>query len=216
MKCTHIIVQAGGKGTRMEHLTRNKPKALVPVNNLPMIFHLFRKYPDKKFVVIGDYKHEVLEKYLAAFADVDYETVCASGSKGTCGGLSAALDKLPENEPFMLIWCDLILNEDFSVDELPNGNYVGLSLGYECRWKYENGVFSEERSSTCGVTGMFLFENKAVIKDVRIFVNTINKAIDTMRLAGIDAKTDRKDTENFIEYTIRIPKKQMTDADKSA
>lgn len=166
MKCTHIIVQAGGKGTRMEHLTRNKPKALVPVNNLPMIFHLFRKYPDKKFVVIGDYKHEVLEKYLAAFADVDYETVCASGSKGTCGGLSAALDKLPENEPFMLIWCDLILNEDFSVDELPDGNYVGLSLGYECRWKYENGVFSEERSSTCGVTGMFLFENKAVIKDV--------------------------------------------------
>lgn len=44
----YIIVQAGGKGTRMEHLTANKPKALVPVNNLPMLFHLFRKYPDKK------------------------------------------------------------------------------------------------------------------------------------------------------------------------
>lgn len=26
----YIIVQAGGKGTRMETLTRNKPKALVP------------------------------------------------------------------------------------------------------------------------------------------------------------------------------------------
>ena len=58
--------------------------------------------------------------------------------------------------------------------------------------------------------------SKAVIKDVRIFVNTINKAIDTMRLAGIDAKADKKDNENFIEYTIRIPKKQVTDADKSA
>lgn len=49
--------------------------------------------------------------------------------------------------------------------------------------------------------------SKAVIKDVRIFVNTINKAIDTMRLAGIDAQSDKTDTDNFIEYTIRIPKK---------
>ena len=44
MKTDYIIVQAGGKGKRMEHLTQNKPKALVPVNNLPMLFHLFQKY----------------------------------------------------------------------------------------------------------------------------------------------------------------------------
>ena len=58
--------------------------------------------------------------------------------------------------------------------------------------------------------------SKAVIKDVRIFVNTINKAIDTMRLAGINAQSDKTDTDNFIEYTIRIPKKQITDEEKSA
>lgn len=58
--------------------------------------------------------------------------------------------------------------------------------------------------------------SKAVIKDVRIFVNTINKAIDTMRLAGIDVQSDKTDTDNFIEYTIRIPKKQITDEEKSA
>ena len=38
----YIIVQAGGKGTRLGRLTQNKPKALVPVENLPMLFHLFR------------------------------------------------------------------------------------------------------------------------------------------------------------------------------
>ena len=75
----YIIVQAGGKGTRMEALTRNKPKALVPIDNLPMIMHLFRKYPERKFIVIGDYKYDVLEKYLNAFADVDFQMVCASG-----------------------------------------------------------------------------------------------------------------------------------------
>ena len=52
----YIIIQAGGKGTRLGYLTKNKPKALVPVENLPMIFHLFRKYPEKKFIIIADYK----------------------------------------------------------------------------------------------------------------------------------------------------------------
>lgn len=58
---------------------------------------------------------------------------------------------------------------------------------------------------------------KVVIKDVRIFVNTINKAIDTMRLAGIDAQSNKTDSESFIEYTIRIPKTQISsDKDKTA
>ena len=68
MDLKYIVVQAGGKGSRMERLTRNKPKALVPVNNLPMIFHLFKKFSDKKFIVIGDYKFDVLKKYLYIFA----------------------------------------------------------------------------------------------------------------------------------------------------
>lgn len=59
-------------------------------------------------------------------------------------------------------------------------------------------------------------KSKAVIKDIRIFVNTINKAIDTMRLAGIKAETSKSDHDNFIEYTIRISKTQRPSADKSA
>lgn len=82
MNPEYIVVQAGGKGSRMQSLTRNKPKALVPVDNLPMIFHLFKKYSKKKFIIIGDYKYDVLEKYLAAFADVDYTMVCAAAGGG--------------------------------------------------------------------------------------------------------------------------------------
>lgn len=57
---------------------------------------------------------------------------------------------------------------------------------------------------------------KAVIKDFRIFVNTINKAVNTMRMAGIQAQTNQTDNDNFIEYTIRIPKSQVMKPDKSA
>ena len=49
-------------------------------------------------------------------------------------------------------------------------------------------------------------ERKLAIKDVRSFVNTINKAVDTMRLSGINAVSKRSETEDYIEYTVKIPK----------
>ncbi len=49
-------------------------------------------------------------------------------------------------------------------------------------------------------------EKKVVVKDVRIFVNTINKAVDTMRLSGINATSSKNETDEYIEYTVKIPK----------
>lgn len=45
-----------------------------------------------------------------------------------------------------------------------------------------------------------------VIKDLRIFMNTINKAIDTMNLSGIQAEREQRETDDYIEYMVRIPK----------
>lgn len=39
-----IIIQPSGKGIRLKALTRDKPKCLVPINNLPIIFDLFQKF----------------------------------------------------------------------------------------------------------------------------------------------------------------------------
>ena len=49
-------------------------------------------------------------------------------------------------------------------------------------------------------------ECKVVVKDVRIFVNTINKALDTMRMSGINATSSKNETDEYIEYNVRIPK----------
>lgn len=165
MSVNYIVVQAGGKGTRMERLTRNKPKALVPVNNLPMIMHLFRKYPDKKFIIIGDYKYDVLEKYLKTFAEVDYQMVCAAGKSGTCAGMGEAVSLIPDGEKFMIIWCDLVLPEDYEMPESDH-NIIGISKDFPCRWKYEDGSFVEERSTEHGVAGHFIFTDKSYLTDV--------------------------------------------------
>lgn len=44
------------------------------------------------------------------------------------------------------------------------------------------------------------------LKDIKIFINTINHAVDTMRNAGIKAVSEENETSDYIEYVIRIPK----------
>lgn len=44
-----------------------------------------------------------------------------------------------------------------------------------------------------------------ILRDVKLFVNTINKAIEVMRLSGVDANSKKTQTENEITYTITIP-----------
>ena len=170
----YIIVQAGGKGTRLKHLTQNKPKALVPVGNLPMLFYLFGRYPDKRFVIIADYKKEVMHEYLEAFAAVKYQIVDAGGT-GTCAGIRQAVDLIPDGEPFMLVWSDLILPADLKMPEEYDDSginttlqkdYIGISQTFPCRWSYRDGQFIEESSMEYGVAGFFLFTEKAKIADV--------------------------------------------------
>ncbi|MBQ7940253.1 MAG: ParB/RepB/Spo0J family partition protein [Clostridia bacterium] len=48
---------------------------------------------------------------------------------------------------------------------------------------------------------------KWVIRDVRLFFNSIHHAVDVMRQAGIAAETSRRETEDTTEILIRIPKK---------
>lgn len=165
MDFNYILVQAGGRGSRMEILTRNKPKALVPVNNLPMIFHLFRKYPDKKFIIIGDYKIDVLTRYLKEFAEVDYKIICSTGKIGTCAGISEALTNIPDGEKFLFIWCDLILGKDHQIPDTDK-NIIGISKDFSCRWSYRDGKFFEERSSEHGVAGYFVFQNKSFLQNI--------------------------------------------------
>ena len=47
---------------------------------------------------------------------------------------------------------------------------------------------------------------KRTFKDIRIFNNTIKQAVDMMRRSGLAAKANKKENDDFIQYTIIIPK----------
>ncbi len=45
-----------------------------------------------------------------------------------------------------------------------------------------------------------------LVRDVRVFFNTVNHAVDIMKKSGISAESSRRETEEYIECVVRIPK----------
>lgn len=47
---------------------------------------------------------------------------------------------------------------------------------------------------------------KKIFKDMRLYLNTIRSAVNTIRDAGLDADISENDYEEYLEVTIRLPK----------
>ena len=50
------------------------------------------------------------------------------------------------------------------------------------------------------------------VKDVRLFLNTINKAVGVMNAAGIAAEFNKVQTGDFVEFKIKVPMESATKA----
>lgn len=153
----YVLVQAGGRGSRLRHHTWNKPKCLVSVHGKPILYHLFHKFPHAKFIVIGDYLYDQLEKYLKVNPpNVDYQLIQVK-EKGTAAGINKALKLIPANEPLLLTWSDLIIHSmpEWSQNNLP---VVYTTSAFTCRWTLSNdGFLHEKPGSNNGIPGLFYF-----------------------------------------------------------
>lgn len=49
-------------------------------------------------------------------------------------------------------------------------------------------------------------KNRFVIKDIRIFENTVSRAVSTMRSSGVNAVSLINESDDYIEFTVKIPK----------
>ncbi len=152
----HIIVQAGGRGSRLRHHTWNKPKCLVSVRGKPLLYHLFDRFPDAHFHIIGDYAFEQLEKYLQTNPPVPTYTLLKSSDKGTCSGIAQALKNVPEDSELILTWSDLIIG---SLPEFPKVDVpvVCTTKSFTCRWTYQDKNCLKEKPGSVGIPGIFYF-----------------------------------------------------------
>lgn len=114
--------------------------------------------------------------------------------------------RLPEDIREKMISADLterharalLRIEDLNKLHAATDTVIKRSLNVAQTEKLVNAILDDETAHKPHVIKLF--------KDVRIFVNTINHAVDTMREAGIRAESLRTETQDSIEFTVRIPK----------
>ena len=110
-----VVINAGGKGTRLDPFTRVLPKPLIPVGDTPIIEHIIKEYQSyncSEFHVIVNYKKELMKAY---FADNDnkYNITWYDEDKplGTGGGISLLRGVLKET--FFFANCDVLLTANY-------------------------------------------------------------------------------------------------------
>ena len=110
-----VVINAGGRGTRLDPFTRVLPKPLIPVGELPIIEHImkeFQSYSCDAFHIIVNYKRELLKAYFAE-NETQYNITWYDEAKplGTGGGLSLLRDKLEGT--FFFTNCDNLLRANY-------------------------------------------------------------------------------------------------------
>ena len=110
-----VVINAGGRGTRLDPFTRVLPKPLIPVGDLPIIEHIMKEYKTyscDEFHIIVNYKKDLMKAY---FADNDnhYNITWYDEEKplGTGGGLSFLRGKF--SDTFFFANCDALLTANY-------------------------------------------------------------------------------------------------------
>ena len=159
----NVIVQAGGRGSRLRHHTWNKPKCLVSVRGKPILYHLFDHFAGAKFWIIGDYLHEQLERYLEVNPPgVEYQLLQAH-EKGTAAGVSSALAQINPDASVVLTWSDLIIG---SLPAWPNTDLpvVCTTSSFTCRWTVaDDGHLHEKPAARNGIVGLFYLPKASLL-----------------------------------------------------
>jgi GTP:adenosylcobinamide-phosphate guanylyltransferase len=153
----YVIVQAGGRGSRLRHHTWNKPKCLVSINGKPILYYLFDRFPEANFIIIGDYLFDVLEKYLSVNKPNIKYTLILSKENGTASGIADALSLVPANAPTLITWSDLIF---YNLPTWPESDIpiICTTSSFTCRWSLSNDCRLEEvATDQNGIPGLFYF-----------------------------------------------------------
>lgn len=150
-----VLIAAAGKGTRMLHLTRNKPKHLIKVENKPFLVHLLNNILEAGYsdiVIVVGYKGEAikqcLENYKVKATIINQFEILGEKEYGTLCPIKCAEETIGK-ENFLAVYGDNYYSvedlKSFNIDD--EYNYVG-GLVHQNPSKYgvlisDNGFLKE-------------------------------------------------------------------------
>ena len=110
-----VVIMAGGKGTRMEPFTKVLPKPLIPIGDktiLECIIDEFDKYGVNRYLLILNYKREMIEAYFNGIEKLyDLEYLREKDFYGTAGSLTLVKGKVFND--VIVSNCDNIVKADY-------------------------------------------------------------------------------------------------------
>lgn len=131
-----VVINAGGKGSRLDPFTRVLPKPLIPVGDIPIIELIMKEYQNyncNDFHIIVNYKRDLMKAYFHD-SDNQYNITWYDEEKplGTGGGLSLLRGKFKST--FFFANCDALLTANYESMvkfHKENGNVITMVCAYK-------------------------------------------------------------------------------------
>lgn len=128
-----VVLLAGGKGTRITEESRNRPKPMIEIGDMPILWHIMKSYSHygfNEFIICAGYKQHMIKDYFSDYflhnADVTFDftngkndicvhrkkiepwevTIADTGTETMTGGRVKRVRDYIGNETFMLTYGD--------------------------------------------------------------------------------------------------------------
>lgn len=137
-----LVILAGGFGTRISEESHLKPKPMIEIGEMPILWHIMKEYAVygiKEFIICAGYKQHVIKEWFADYfihtSDITFDfskgnemivhskhaedwkvTVVDTGLKTQTGGRIKRVQDYVGDETFMVTYGDAVGNVD--IDEL--------------------------------------------------------------------------------------------------
>jgi len=138
-----VVILAGGLGTRISEESQFKPKPMIELGGMPILWHIMKLYSHygyNEFIICAGYKQHVIKEYFANYflhtSDITYDftngrseeiihqshvepwkvTMVDTGLNTMTGGRVKCVQKYVGDEPFMLTYGDGVC--DVNISEL--------------------------------------------------------------------------------------------------
>ncbi len=135
-----VVILAGGFGTRISEESQYKPKPMIEIGGMPILWHIMKEYSYygyNEFIICAGYKQQYIKEWFADYflytSDVTFDlsngnemiiheqhsepwkvTVVDTGLNTMTGGRVKRIQKYIGNEPFMLTYGDGVCDIDIS------------------------------------------------------------------------------------------------------
>ncbi|HEX3559058.1 MAG TPA: sugar phosphate nucleotidyltransferase [Pyrinomonadaceae bacterium] len=133
MSSLTAILLCGGKGERLRPFTDTLPKALVPLNGRPLLYHLMKYLAASgvsRFVVCVGYKAEAIEEFVAGHREPSWEVTCVNSGDASMTKRILDARRHVAGGPALICYGDTLANVDLEAlrrDHLSSGALVTLT-----------------------------------------------------------------------------------------